>query len=264
MKTRWIHLTAGLTMFVLCISVCTTKSNAAIVWQDNFDDGIPDGWTFFGYEGVFDPDKIEGNFSVADGTLKVLDNDINLARHDSTVTVGTWSFDMFVPDDGYGSIYVEFMSNGSSILGNGSEFVAVGAWLQEHKFVVWEITEISGIDTWDVLSHIHVEPLQGWHHIDVTRTNEGHFKVYFNGTVPTLATPSSNFTNNDVTSSTYLQFWCNNATGAAIDNLIVRDDIITPTPSTPIIDDTPWILIAVGGGVAVGVIVLAIVCLRRR
>ncbi|MFW9839077.1 MAG: hypothetical protein ACFFE7_16295, partial [Candidatus Thorarchaeota archaeon] len=98
MKTRLIQLIAGITMVVLCISVCTTNANAAVIWQDNFDDGNLDGWTIFGYPSMTDPTKTEGNFSASDFMLKVLDDDINCARNDSTVTEGTWSFDMFVPN----------------------------------------------------------------------------------------------------------------------------------------------------------------------
>ncbi|MHA2407868.1 MAG: hypothetical protein ACXACA_05815, partial [Candidatus Ranarchaeia archaeon] len=129
MKTRWMHLIAGVMMFVLCISVCTTTTNAAEVWSDDFETGL-DGWTIFGLDDFDTPEKIEGNFSAASGMLTVLDDDINFARHESTTNVGTWSFDMFVPDvvpgDGWGGINVEFMGNGStsSVLGNAS-FVAV-------------------------------------------------------------------------------------------------------------------------------------------
>ena len=55
MKTRWMHLIAGFTMFVLCISICTTTVNADLVWEDNFDDGNLDGWTIFGYENITSP-----------------------------------------------------------------------------------------------------------------------------------------------------------------------------------------------------------------
>jgi hypothetical protein len=267
MKTRRIQLIAGLAMFVLCISVCITTTSADEVWSEDFD-VPPDDWTIFGY--IYDgyPVPTEGNFSYASGMLEALDDDVNIARHESNTSVGTWSFDMFVPDDddGEGGIYVEFMSNGSSFIefGNAS-FVSVGAYLDEDKFVVWSIIGSS----YQVYSDIHVDPMEGWHHIEVSRTSDGHFCVWFNGT------PEAHFTNTAVTSSIYLHFLCNDATGAAIDNLVV-DDIVkqcslthtttTTTTTTPTTTPTPidpgLIILIVGTGA--GVVLIAIVVLRRR
>lgn len=243
-----MQLIAGFAMFVLCISILTTTANATASWEDNFDD--LDDWTTFAYTSSPIPVKIEGNFSAADHTLKVLDDDANFARHDSTVNVGTWSFDMFVPDIGNvaAAMYVYIMSNGSrAIPAYPSDFIAVGAWKQSSgsslQFIVWTMKGFA----WTIHSQFSKNPMQGWHHIDVNRTSDGHFYVYFNGTL------EDDFTHNDVTSSTYLEFYCYRATGAAIDNLVVEE--------TSSILDGPTILVAV---VVVVVIVLAIVFLRRR
>jgi hypothetical protein len=270
MKTRLIQLIAGLAMMVLCISTCTTITNAALIWEDDFSDPNLPGWTIYGY--IYtgygdDPDPIEGNISVVDGKLTSLDDDCNIARHNSTTNVGTWSFDMFVPDDDVGNIYVEFLSNGSSFteLGNGS-FIAIGAYLNWGQIVVWSIVG-SG---WTVVERIDVDPLQGWHHIDVSRNSTGFFLVALNGVL------KANFTSLLVTSSTYLQFLCNGATGAAIDNLVVDDDpdefynhltsttTTTPTDGTTPPPDGTTILIIAGVGIAVVVIVLVVVFAKRR
>ncbi|MFX0055570.1 MAG: hypothetical protein ACFFAX_14320 [Promethearchaeota archaeon] len=269
MKTRLVHLIAGCTMLVLCISICTTTSNAALVWQDNFDVPGLEDWIIFAYENLNDTDPMEGNFSDASGALEVLDDDMNFARHLSTTSVGTWSFDMFVPENENveWATYVYIMSNGSrQIPTYPSDFIAVGAWNREIQylwsFIVWTM---NGLD-WIIHKTIYRNP--GWHHIDVSRTNDGHFYVWFNGTLET------DFIYNDVTRSTYLEFYSYNAAGAAIDNLVVRDDFPIPFPTptpTPTPSSTPppppllpWDLIAVGGGGALVVIVAAIVFLRRR
>ncbi|MFW9842215.1 MAG: hypothetical protein ACFFES_15060, partial [Candidatus Thorarchaeota archaeon] len=132
MKTRWIQLVAGLAMVVLCISTCATTTNAAEVWSEDFV--IIDEWTLYGYTNYTSPtewDKTEGNFSVADGTLKVLDGEVNIARRESDVTVGTWSFDMFVPNGlfyGFSAFYVEIMSNGTYgwFGATNTSFISVG------------------------------------------------------------------------------------------------------------------------------------------
>ena len=259
MKTRRMNLIAGFTVFVLCISVCTTTSDATVIWQDNFENPALPGWTFFGYENTSSQVRIEGNFSAADGTLKVLDDDVNIARHDSDVTVGTWSFDMYVPDDGNGQISVEIMSNGTQSwveTTTNNSLVAVGAYPEDDRFRVWwrKLTS-SGI-----LATISDIPLPGWHHIEVSRTNDNRFYVSFNGTL------KAEFLSDSVTKSTYLQFFCYNAAGAAIDNLVVDDTPVVPTttPTTPTTPPLPLELIVIGGGVVAVVIVLAIIVLRRR
>ena len=87
----------------------------------------------------------------------------------------------------------------------------------------------------------------------MSRSNEGRFLVVFNGTL------EANFTSNRVTSSTYLQFLCNNAAGAAIDNLVVS--IPLENGGDGVID---WPPIIIGVVVAVAVIALVVVFLRRR
>ncbi|MHA2210727.1 MAG: hypothetical protein ACXABV_16360 [Candidatus Thorarchaeota archaeon] len=269
MKTRWMHLIAGITMCILCISVCTTTVNADLVWEDNFDDGTYEPeWTTFGYANITSPVEIGGNFSAADYTLKVLDDDFNVARHESTTNVGTWSFDMFIPAEAYGFFYVDFMSNGynNQELGNLSVLTVGADWLHTGPYR-FQLLEGLG-SSWHLLKDYTPDVFHGWHHIDVSRTSDGHFYVYFNGTL------TWDFVDMSVTSSTYLSVEGYNMTGAAIDNLVVDDTIPTPSPTTtpttppttttPPPPPSPLDPIIIGGGVAVVVIVLVIVILRRR
>ena len=178
MKTRSIQLIAGLAMFVLCISVCTTTTSAAVIWEDDFSDPNLPGWTIFGWESITSTATIEGNFSAADGTLKVLDEDRNVARHDSTVNSGTWSFDMLVQDDGEGFFYLMFMSDGGIPTEAGpSTWVCLGAWMTESRFIIWQ-----HVGSGNAVRDINVDPIQGWHHIEVNRTSTGRFVVSLNGT----------------------------------------------------------------------------------
>ncbi|MGD9396602.1 MAG: hypothetical protein PVJ05_09265 [Candidatus Thorarchaeota archaeon] len=247
-----MHLTSGITMFVLCMSVWTTTANATVSWQDDFSDPNLPGWTLFAYENNRTLETIPGNFSAADHTLKVLDDDISFARHNSTVNVGTWSFDMFVPEceNVERAMYVYIMSNGSRTIPTySSDFIGVGVWKAAYQstwsFIVWTM---NGFD-WDIHSQIYMNPMQGWHHIRISRNSDGRFLVYFNGTL------EADFTYNNVTISTYLEFYCYNVAGAAIDNLVVE--------YTPLISIDPVLLIVIGYGVGVGVIVLAFFFLLR-
>ncbi len=247
MKTRWIQLIAGIAMFALCISVCTTTANAAIVWQDDFSDPNLPGWTLYGYENITSQVMIEGDFSAASGRLEVLDDDVNIARHESTIDVGNWIFDMYVPDGYDGAFYVDFMSNGTVSWAGATNYSHISAGFFRDAFFVWREKVVYGAY---VISTVNMDSVQGWHHIKVNRTSDGHFEVCINGTL------RASFDYTGITSTAYLQVYSNNATGAALDNLVVSDDK-TETTLT-------WELIMIGSGVAVAVIVLVIFILRRR
>jgi hypothetical protein len=260
MKTKYLHLLAGITMIVLCISVLTATTTAATVWSEDFADMTE--WTTTAFVTWQSGPIVEGNFSVIDGKLTVMDDDVNYARHDSAVTEGTWSFDMFVPDIPHGYVGVSFMSNGSRPLELDSRWIAVEATMEGlDRFNFWWQR---GPDNWvGDICYTPTGSILGWHHIDITRTSGGTFNLFFNGSFEYTTLT------NDVTQSTYLECYGVNATGAMFDNIVVDDDpgkITPPTtpPTTPTAAPLPWDLIAIGGGVAVVVIVLAIVCLRRR
>jgi len=262
MKTKWMHLIAGVTVVVLCISVCTTTVNANGSWQDDFETGL-DGWTFFGYEddgtGNYSV-LVEGNFSAEGGVMTVLDDGVNVARHNSTTSVGTWLFDIYIPVDDFGAIDIVFMSDGGRCgfddPGNEGS-VWSGNWI---TFEAWDdyfalAKAVEG--DFQALKWWHDSETSGWQHFNISRTSNGYVYVYLNGTQK-AATPHTD----DVTSSIYLEVWMWNAANYAFDNLVVIDKSLpdsTPPPDSPL-----WILITVGGGVAIAVIVLAIVFLRRR
>ena len=198
--------------------------------------------------------------------MKVLDDEVNIARHDSDVTVGNWSFDMYVPNDDFAAVYIEVMTNGTHgwFGATNTSLIAIGYFnprdIAYGRFIIW--VWVAGVNM-EILKNINVDPIEGWHHIDISRSSEGRFLVAFNGTL------EANFTNNDVRSSTYLQLYCQNCSGAAIDNLVITQELETTTPTTPTTPtSTPPpidpVVIAVVVGVTVAVIVLAIVLLRRR
>ncbi len=247
MKTRWKYLIAGLAVIVLCMSVFTTTSDATVIWQDDFSDPNLPGWTLYGYENITSQVMIEGDFSAASGMLEVLDDDVNIARHDSTMAVGSWIFDMYVPDGYDGAFYVSFLSNGSVSWVSTTNHSHISAGFWRDAFIVWRE---KALYTGYIMATVNMTSIQGWHHIKVNRTSDGHFEVCINGTL------RASFDYTGITSTAYLQVYSNNATGAALDNLVVSDDK-TETTLT-------WELIMIGSGVAVAVIVLVIFILRRR
>jgi hypothetical protein len=74
-------------MVLLCFSLFMAfPSKADVVWSDNFDDGNYDGWYIW-----------NGTFSAMDHTLEPVPGDnMYFISHFSTVSNGTWSFDVLV------------------------------------------------------------------------------------------------------------------------------------------------------------------------
>ncbi|MFW9810699.1 MAG: hypothetical protein ACFFE6_15090 [Candidatus Thorarchaeota archaeon] len=254
MKTRLIQLIAGLFVMVLCISTCTTTTNAAVIWEDDFSDPNLPGWTLYGYENSSSPVMIDANFSATDGTLKVLDDKVNIARHNSNISVGTWSFDMYVPDGYDGAFYVQFLSNGTVSWVGATNNSHVSTGFYRDRFMVWREVGTSG----SVIRDGIMDTVPGWHHVDVSRNSSSYFEVSINGTL------RASFDYTGITSSTYLQIYSSIATGCAIDNLVVTIPDETPTPTTPpggLGDITTLLIIA---GVVVAAIVLIVVFARRR
>jgi hypothetical protein len=254
-------------------------SRSTVEWSDNFDDEVLDGWTFFGYRddgtGNWSVRVEEDHFSAEGGVLTVLDDDVNVARYNSTTSVGTWSFDMYIPDDDTGSIDVVFMSDGGrpgydNPGGTGTVFsgnwVALEAYVEVGSFIFWyaEEGDASAFTYWDIEYH-------GWHYFNISRTSDGIFRLWHNGTLRAL--PVSN----DVTSSDFLEVWCWNATGWAVDNIVVTDDPVTtittpppttttppPTTNTTTTPPVDWLPIGIVGVSAVVIVVVLVIFLKRR
>lgn len=266
MKTKRMYILAGIATLVLCMSIVTNTAQAVEVWSEDFNDELMTGWTTFAFESWEDGPIIAGNFSAEGGMLVSLDDDGNFARHDSTVNVGTWSFDLYVPDMVDGYVGVAFMSNGTRPFEFDTRMISIEATtVGIDRFIFWWIRGASNATATNavaVTAYTPTESILGWHHIDVTRTSGGLFNIFFNGSFEYTTVT------NDVTSSTYLECFASNATGAAFDNIVVSNTIdVTPpatTPTTPDPTPIPWDLIAIGGGVAVVVIVLVIVVIKRR
>ncbi|MFX1484315.1 MAG: hypothetical protein ACFFCP_14130 [Promethearchaeota archaeon] len=256
MKAKWSYMPTGVILSLLCFSLVAGTASATVVWSEDFTAGMPN-WTTFAFLDWNTGPTVAGNFSVQGGALTVLDNDVNYARHNSTVEVGTWSFDLFVPDAPHAYVGVSFMSNGSRPIELDSRWIAVEATTEgTDRFNLWWQR---GANNWvgDVC-YTPTGSILGWHHIEITRTSGGQFNIFFNGSLEYTTVT------NDVIHSTYLECYAVNATGAAFDNIVVDDQLPTTTTTTTTGASPPWDLIAIGGVVVVIVVLLVVVLFRRR
>ncbi len=93
------------------------QCNAAIVWSDDFDDGNLDGWTQSGCTELtlYRIGFVKGNATAADKNLQATGEWVPWAytyiTHPTMTTTGTWSFDVFLPEEGIVifSCIVDFM-----------------------------------------------------------------------------------------------------------------------------------------------------------
>ncbi|MHA1908655.1 MAG: hypothetical protein ACW98Y_15240 [Candidatus Thorarchaeota archaeon] len=198
---------------------------AAVVWEDNFDDGNMDDWYVYMW-----PD-VPPEYTITDGIVYTdSEDDLFIAVHNSSVAYGTWSFDVYASQ----GIGVEFLSlltleNGSR--GDYPPITTVGAsyayellfapdgraGVDSASIILAElyITSIGHFD-YRVLDYYLMNPA-GWYHVDITRDNTGYFCVYLNGE------PLLEAIDNTVTTSSGFSMAIR--PGCAFDNVSVSDSV---------------------------------------
>jgi hypothetical protein len=229
---------------LLCISLCTMfppVCKAAPVWSDNFDDGNYDGWTV-----------LNGTFTAADHTLRSIGGG-GLIVHTSSVTVGTWSFDIM----GVNDTDVGFMSTYPLPI---TTMICLELGQYHSRGNVMELNSYSG--GWSTLGTYNFGVTTGWQHINITRDSDGRIYLYHNGTLIMNGVSS-------VTGSGYFwvcfslssQLTIGNTEGA-IDNIVVSDTIDIQPPPVPFYRQT-WFIPAVFGAVVVALAIVALLVRRR-
>ena len=244
-------------LFLLCwMGFCPLAGRSTVAWSDDFNDGNYDGWTicdnrtFIGGRG--------SDWSASNLYLQIDQEDFGIISHPSNVAYGTWSFDFKADETQVGS---GAMAGFSFISGNLYDWSTLETdWTiyylscdavptaQGFEMRLRLAKRISGAQT-DIEYSDTLVPLEGWHHIDVTRTEAGLFSVYHNGSLVVQAADT------DLDSSE--MFWLFFRYGSMTDNIVVDDEITINPP----ID---WLSIAIIGGSAVVIIAVVVIFLRRR
>ncbi len=254
---------AGFLIGLVFVFTLIPQSAAAVVWEDNFDDGNYDGWTIA--DGNW---NVENGYLVADLTSKIRCE----IWHPSSQVVGTWSFDVFAGPEG-GFVDICFMQNGTESytvsIRQSSDPVEAGIYFEVGSLALAHYELIGFEETWT--------------HYDITRNSTGGFHVYLNAT-SSIEEPIIEVVNMVYSSSERLLLVNHNYDGSRFDNITVNDEILitppeptTPTPTTTSPTDTTpttttggstlpldMTLLIAGAGVAVVVIVAAVVFMRRR
>ncbi len=190
----------------------TPTPDTSIVWSDDFEDGDTEGWeeilsaSEYSYMGVSD-------YFVKDGILNFPDGGDII--HPSTVTTGTWSFDVFVNEGAVTPISFD-------IFARTSYWFEIDIFNLSTSLIMIEINEDTSImspafyDTGEILT--------GWHHFDVTRDDVGLITIYLDG-VSVLEHP---YEISYEPEYFWFGFCCE---GPALDNVVVRNQVIDIQPA---------------------------------
>jgi len=182
----------NLSLIIICSFLISMNSAYGdTVWYDNFDDKEPDGWETeildWDLSDAFTGEPAE--FDTSDGTLRAPGetpgNIWYLATHNSSIDVGTWSFDVNIVNTDWEHFYVFLMTDDwedypSKAYSYDIIFVTEHGDLEPDSKGGIVLYKRPGYRIqWDTIGEwSSTEEILGWHHIDVTRDPDGVFDVY--------------------------------------------------------------------------------------
>ncbi len=259
----------GLLIGLVFVFSLIPHSAADVVWDDDFNDGDHDGWTEIIGTWDVDPDGLWlENLYVDDIHQRI--------AHPSSQVVGTWKFDHYHADHHVNEhTTVWFITNGTD---TPDENYGYGLRMRESNIYLIKL-----VGAWEVSyplsggGYTSDEPYElTWTHYEITRNSTGGFNVYINST-STSAEPDITAVDETYSYSERFLIDYNGIYSTRIDNITIDNELppepTSPTDTTPT-DTTPtnggttlpidMILLIAGAGVAVVVIVAAVVFMRRR
>lgn len=175
-------------------------SDWPIVWSDNFEDENLDGW---------DTWNADGGFFIDNGILTSLRRgDLS---HPSSTLFGTWSFDIYISADDKGSTHEFRFTEGITNFQN----IEVK---QFDNTQIWITTQKDDDGTFRTFVDLG-EKLEGWHHFDITKSENGLIKVYLDGEFL-----FGHFDDRSFDSESLVIMYC--CQGPVLDNLDIQDQVI--------------------------------------
>ena len=240
MRMRNYTYIAGIIIIalMLVIGIKPISCNAAIVWSDDFNDGDYSGWTV--HSGAFAAENymLESLESTVDPPEEGW---INIISHESSVVVGTWSFDILCRENfivqGFTErvFEIQFIAPSTDFLNHSCYSFGVwqsmtGALLASFTLTKW----VDGVRDTDKTKSFPNSNFNGWTHIDITRNTTGHMDVYINETLRLSTQDTELDTSNYFIIGAISNLWL-----VAVDNITVNDVPLTTTTSTPTPTPTP-------------------------
>jgi len=190
----------------------TPTPDMSIIWSDDFEDGDKEGWMEdFAYQA-------NNSFFVEEGVLNNDELSYGIIYHESEVSSGTWSFDLFYPEEP--EIYVP--SYRIAVICDQRFLYCFGidSSIEGSKNTTVRIITLDGYNEASSYDSVKLgEKLVGWKHFDVTRDESGNSKIFVDGELILQDKVEISF-------SPKRLFIYTNVKGPAIDNVVVRNQVI--------------------------------------
>jgi hypothetical protein len=212
MRTHFTLTMLAVIVLAILFSGCgsTPTPDPSIVWSDDFEDGDTEGWEQLVGENEHYISEGAVYFGKSGGGI----------LYRNTVKTGTWSFDVFITENQRPNEFWFIVSE----LGN-DQYASFSINIIQQPITKLEINHLVGdMETLiDTVTVREPERLTGWHHVDITRDEGGHVKIFidrefvceFNEDFP-------------YDSSGFFYYYC--CEGPALDNVVVRDQVIDIQP----------------------------------
>jgi len=273
MTKKILKMSAVLIAFSFILAGLSQVS-AAVVWSDNFDDGNYDGWTVE-----------DGGYSVTDGALtsEATGDYYDIIWHPSTTAVGTWNFSFMYDVVNKLAVYIIMVMSVNQTISTNYQ-AGYGIKITDELGLDPTLTLIKQdgnyISIGNMVVPFVVADLQGtWTDFAVSRNSTGGLNVWINGTHMWEVVNVEHDTSEMFVYYTYTDL--TGVEGGHLDNIVVDDEPISPyaqtttpeptdttTPSeTPTGPGEPTpidpMLLAIAG-VGVVIVIMAVVCMKRR
>ena len=212
-----------LLMFLLAILIIgcasTPTPDTSIVWSDDFEDGDMEGWEDF--SNMSAPSDF---YTVDGGNLTFLNGNGGFAiMYPSTLTIGTWSADILIPDKNGRANEIFFIT--SQLDSTWNEWLTLKVTIENnpHTVIALYLQDEAQSSRLGRAMIKKNERLTGWHHIDITRDENDNTKIFLDDEM---------FIESNVDyphESDY--FFLSVIKDSAIDNIVVRDQVVDIQPS---------------------------------
>jgi hypothetical protein len=139
-------------------------------------------------------------------------------KYPSTITVGTWSFDVYISD-------FSGTTNEIDILGDELGRFLYGIQISNLPYTMIEFHEYDkGVKIHNPEIYSIGEKITGWVHFDITLDNDGAVNIYLNGESVLKG-------NHEVSYEPHYFYFMTCCEGPALDNVVVRNQVIDIQPT---------------------------------
>ncbi|MHA2224915.1 MAG: hypothetical protein ACXAC8_06910 [Candidatus Hodarchaeales archaeon] len=203
---------------IISVSNLSVAKTNTTVWSDDFNEGNIDGWEIIGHDWTNYPPSYDlwtGNASVANNELWIngSENLYTVVGYPSSVTHGTWSFDVIAKN----TARISFASNTNVSTYTptaGSHYTLfissyLGGVLELWKTINGNTTNLESVNITGISGH--------WQHVDITKDKSNIISIYINRTLQFTIVDDS------VTKSFHFKFFAN--TVAGLDNVTVSNTV---------------------------------------